>query len=227
MVPVLAQVAIERSSTTSKHKLTDLVTITNGYSYTSAELVDESDTALVNLKNFATTGGLRLDGLKPLDAEPKPAQILTPGDILVAKTEQKKEDPEIIGSCIRMPRLQGYSRFAASLDLAIIRPRSPLPKEALLALLSVPSFRQHCLKFVNGTTVLHLSKDALPAYTLTMPDDEQISNLTANVAALGELQDSTLTELHGTTAMHDFLLPRLLSGELRVSEAEENLEEAS
>jgi type I restriction enzyme S subunit len=226
IVPTIARLSIDMSSVTTEHKLTDLVTITNGYSYTSAELVDESATALVNLKNFARTGGFRLDGLKPLDGSPKSSQVLMTGDILLAKTDLT-QDAEVVGRCMRMPNVHGFTTFVASLDAAILRPTSAVSKEALLALLSLSEFRDHCLGYANGTTVLHLSKDALPAYTVTLPDEEQMTRLSATIASLGAQQDHALSELHAATSLHDFLLPRLLSGELRVSGAEKQLEEAS
>lgn len=226
IVPTIARLSIDMSSVTTERKLTDLVTITNGYSYTSAELVDESATALVNLKNFARTGGFRLDGLKPLDGSPKPSQVLVTGDILLAKTDLT-QDAEVVGRCMRMPKVHGFTTFVASLDAAILRPTLAVSKEALLALLSLPEFRDHCLGYANGTTVLHLSKDALPAYTVTLPDEEQMKYLSATIASLGAQQDHALSELHAATSLHDFLLPRLLSGELRVSEAEKQLEEVS
>ena len=226
IVPAVARLSLDSSSSTSEQKLTDLVSVTNGYSYTSAELVDRSNVALVNLKNFARTGGFRLDGLKPLAGSPKATQFLEPGDILVAKTDLT-QDAEVVGRCMRMPDIRGFAKFVASLDAAVLRPSSSVPREVLLAVLSLREFRDHCLGYANGTTVLHLSKDALPAYTVTLPDSVQMARLTETISSLGVQQDHALAELHATAAMHDFLLPRLLSGELRVSEAADQLEEAS
>jgi type I restriction enzyme, S subunit len=206
--------------------LTSIATITNGYSYKSAELVEESDTAMVNLKNFGRHGGFRLDGLKPFSGNPKPTQILVPGDAMIAKTDLT-QDAEVIGRCLRMPALPQFERYVASLDIAIVRSEGQIPQLALCALLAQPGFRDHCLGFVNGTTVLHMSKAALETYALPVLDGSQVASLTTRVEALAAQQDRALIELHHLQEMRNFLLPRLVSGELRVAEAEELAEAAT
>ena len=206
--------------------LTDVASIVNGYSYKSTELVEDSDTAMVNLKNFGRRGGFRLDGLKPFDGAPKPAQVLVSGDAMVAKTDLT-QDAEVIGRCLWMPALPQFESYVASLDLAHVRSKGQLPQLALCALLAQPEFRDHCLGFVNGTTVLHMSKAALETYRLPVLDDEQVAALTTRVEALAAQQDRTLVELYHLQQMRDFLLPRLISGELRVAAAEELVEAAT
>jgi type I restriction enzyme S subunit len=205
--------------------LTAVATIVNGYSYKSSELVDESDTAMVNLKNFGRYGGFRLDGLKPFEGTPKPTQVLVPGDAMVAKTDLT-QGAEVIGRCLRMPALPQFRRYVASLDIAIIRSKGQLPQLTLCALLAQQEFRDHCLGFVNGTTVLHMSKAAFETYTIPVLDDGQIASLTNRVETLAAQQDRTLIELHHLQEMRDFLLPRLVAGEMRVKAAED-LAEAS
>lgn len=206
--------------------LTDVATIVNGYSYKSAELVDESDTAMVNLKNFGRHGGFRLDGLKPFVGSPKPAQMLAPGDAMVAKTDLT-QGAEVIGRCLRMPTLPQFTKYVASLDVAIVRTKGTIPQPALVAILAQPEFRDHCLGFVNGTTVLHMSKAALETYTIPVLAPEDIAALTSRVEALTAQQDRSLIEFHHLQEMRSFLLPRLVSGELRVTAAEKMVEAVS
>lgn len=222
----LEAAAILQSTSEETQLLTDVATIVNGYSYKSSELVDDSDTAMVNLKNFGRRGGFRLDGLKPFDGTPKTAQMLVSGDAMVAKTDLT-QDAEVIGRCLRMPALPQFESYVASLDIAIVRTKGQLPQLALCALLAQPEFRDHCLSFVNGTTVLHMSKAALETYTLPVLDGSQVAELTTRVEALAAHQDRTLIELFHLQQMHDFLLPRLVSGELRVAAAEELVEAAT
>lgn len=225
-VTAAASVALNESPTTQTAKLTDLVSITNGYSYSSSELVDESATAMVNLKNFGRTGGFRLDGLKPIEAQFKAAQELFPGDLMVAKTDLT-QNAEVIGRCLRMPAVPPFSRYVASLDVAILRPIADQPASVLLGLLSLPEFRYHCLGYTNGTTVLHLGKSALPAYDITLPDAEWAAWLAERVDAYTRLQDSALAKLSALSDLKRFVMPRLVSGELRVAEARQLVGAAS
>lgn len=222
----LEAAALLQSAGEETQLLTDVATIVNGYSYKSSELVEDSDTAMVNLKNFGRQGGFRLDGLKPFDGTPKPAQMLVSGDAMVAKTDLT-QGAEVIGRCLRMPALPKFESYVASLDIAIVRSKGLLPQLTLCALLAQAEFRDHCLGFVNGTTVLHMSKVALETYTLPVLDAGQVAALTARVEAHAAQQDRTLVELYHLQQMHDFLLPRLVSGELSVAAAEELVEAAT
>jgi type I restriction enzyme S subunit len=219
----LEAAAVVQSAGEETQLLTDIATIVNGYSYNSSELVDDSDTAMVNLKNFGRRGGFRLDGLKPFDGKPKPAQMLVFGDAMVAKTDLT-QDAEVIGRCLRMPGLPQFESYVASLDIAIVRTKGKIPQLTLCALLAQPEFRNHCLGYVNGTTVLHMSKAALETYSVPVLDGSQVSELTTRVEALAAHQDRTLIELYHLQEMRDFLLPRLVSGDLRVAAAEELVE---
>jgi type I restriction enzyme S subunit len=209
-------IALQEASA-SFMRLPELAEITNGYSYTSSELVDDSDDALVNLKNFGRHGGFRIDGLKPFAGSPKVHQVLTHGDLMVAKTDLT-QDAEVIGRCLRMPTLPHFKRYAASLDIAIVRTKGLIPKSALHAMLAQPDFRDHCLGFTNGTTVLHMSKDALQTYEVPVLPKDALEELASRIEILTAQQDRTLVELYHLQAARDFLLPRLVSGELQVKE---------
>jgi len=72
-----------------------------------------------------------------------------------------------------------------------------------------------------------MSKAALETYTLPVLEAGQVAALTTRVEALAAQQDRTLVELYHLQQMRDFLLPRLISGELRVAAAEELVEAAT
>jgi len=220
MIQAEGAYAIEASEEVTEVRLVDVATFTNGYSYTSEELVEVSSSALVNLKNFGRRGGFRLDGLKPFVGNPKASQIVSPGDVLVAKTDLTQE-AEVVGRCMRMPLLPKFESYVASLDVAIVRPSGILSKEVILSLLSQPDFREHCLGYANGTTVLHLSKEALPAYVLPIPDSERVLTLDTVVRTLATQQDVVLDSLQKLIEARDALLPALLAGEITIEKAEQ------
>lgn len=219
-VEVAGAAALERSTITRSVKLSSIASFTNGYSYGSNELVEESSEAMVNLKNFGRAGGFRFDGLKPISASAKPEQRLSTGDLMVAKTDLT-QNAEVIGRCLRMPGISTFAHYIASLDIAIVRPTSTTSAPVLHALLSQPEFRDHCLGYTNGTTVLHLGKGALPDYDIVLPDARECAWLEEQVAAVTAVQDATWGKLVSLRELRDFLLPRLLSGELLVREAAE------
>ena len=108
------------------------------------------------------------------------------------------------------------------MDLVKVTPKEHIVSPFLLALLlKNPVFKQHCLGYVNGTTVLHLSKKALPEYKLWLPADLSILNsLAVLIESLYKQISSNIAESTYLASIRDTLLPRLMSGEIDVSKVD-------
>ncbi len=194
--------------------------IQKGYSYKSAELVADGDW-LVNLKNIDRNGGFRVDGYKPLSSHhAKPSQIVENGDLVVALTDLTQAR-EVIGRPVRIRRGKKDGQLIASLDLAVVRPKSGTSPEFLQAAISSQAFRDHALGYCNGTTVLHMSAAALPAFQVALPERQEIDDFSARVSLLNEAIDDAYDSVERYSEIRDELLPLLMSGKIRVREAEE------
>ena len=77
------------------------------------------------------------------------------------------------------------------------------------------------LSHTSGTTVLHLSKNAFPSFECAFPDEELIAEFEKIVSPLFERTVQNVKESRVLTKLRDTLLPKLISGELRISEAEQ------
>ena len=206
--------------------LDSMVRLTKGVSYKSADLVDASPTGLVNLKNFKRGGGFRRDGLKPFAGKYKETQAVSPGDVILAQTDVTQA-ADIIGRVATVPTGLGFHNLVASLDVVIVRTTDGLPPEALFGLLQQERFVDHALARTNGTTVLHLSRDAVPSFQAVIPTRE-IWGAYVTVAQpllarvnVAEEESNTLADLR------DLLLPKLISGELRIPTAEKLVEDVA
>lgn len=151
-------------------KLVDIANIDAGYSYTSKELVD-SNIAMATIKNFDRTGGFNIRGFKEI----KPNKIVKKEkyaklfDILVAHTDLT-QNADIIGNAEPILNISKYSKIIYSMDLVKVTPKTEKISPFLLALLLQGNrFKKHCLGYVNGTTVLHLSKKALKEFEFPFP----------------------------------------------------------
>lgn len=111
----------------------ELVSITKGVSYRSVDL-RESPSALVTLKSFDRNGGYSLRGLKEYAGPFKVAQEIAPGELVVALTDLTQA-AEVVGRAVRVPGSPSFKKLVASLDLAIIRPRTDSPVEFLLGVI--------------------------------------------------------------------------------------------
>lgn len=203
----------------------DVATIIRGRSYKSSELAD-SDTALVTLKSFNRGGGFRRDGFKPYTGQFKPEQEVFVGDCIVAHTDVTQQ-AELIGRSAVVTRSPLYSRLVASLDVGIVRPKTDeLTSIFLSALLGGDRYVSHIKGYTSGTTVLHLSKDGLPGFKFACPSPGLVKAYSDLAFAMFQRQATNIAIQESLAELRDTLLPRLISGKLRLPEAEKTVEES-
>lgn len=201
----------------------DVATIIRGRSYKSSELAD-SDTALVTLKSFNRGGGFRRDGFKPYTGQFKPEQEVFEGDCIVAHTDVTQQ-AELIGRSAVVTRSPLYSRLVASLDVGIVRPKTDeLTSIFLSALVGGDRYVSHIKGYTSGTTVLHLSKDGLPGFKFACPSPGLVKAYSDLAFAMFQRQATNIAIQESLAELRDTLLPRLISGKLRLPDAEESIE---
>ena len=200
--------------------LSEIATFTSGYSYKSNEL-QSSDIAMATIKNFDRNGGFKLDGFKELipSSKLKLEQHAKLFDTLVAHTDLT-QNAEVIGNAEPLLSYAGYNDIVFSMDVVKVLPSNPnISKFLIAAILQDKKFKAHCLGYVNGTTVLHLSKKALPDYQLMLPRDLSVLKPLDNaVKALYMQMANNIDESNKLANVRDNLLPKLMSGKIDVSD---------
>lgn len=204
--------------------LGDLITLDRGLSYRS-KFFDPSGLPMANLKCIRPSGGFRRTGLKYYGGEFKDKHLVSPGDVLIAMTDLTQKRVVIASPAI-VPRVTGFDRILMSLDLTCARPRpdSGLTRLWLFHRLQAHDFKSFARGFANGTTVLHLKMDGVKRYRFPMPPSERIDTFTALAESLVGRIDCADSESRTLAELRDTLLPKLISGEIRVPEAEEEVE---
>ena len=191
----------------------------SGYSYKGTEL-QESSVAMATIKNFDRKGGFKLDGYKEIvpSSKLKPEHHAELFDTLVAHTDLT-QNAEVIGNAEPVLSFSGYEDIIFSMDVVRVLPEKPtISKFLIAAMLKTQQFKTHCLGYVNGTTVLHLSKKALPEYSLMLPEDFTVLHpLDEAVSSMYKQMALNIDETVQLTNLRDALLPQLMSGEIDVS----------
>lgn len=199
--------------------LGDLIDTVKGRSYKSEELVP-SETALVTLKSFARGGGYRPDGLKAYSGTYKPEQVVKPGELVVSCTDVTQA-AEVIGRPAIVRASREFKTLVASLDTLIIRPRDGAVTRAFLYFLGgTDAFVAHTYAHTTGTTVLHLAKQAVPSFQFPLPPVELVRQFDGLASPVLERLQGLADESEVLAALRDALLPKLISGELRIADAE-------
>ncbi len=175
--------------------LNDIASFYGGYSYKGNELVKSSH-ALLTIKNFDRNNTFKIDGFKDLSTEnkSKESQKMEMFDIAVSHTDVT-QNADIIGNAICLLNKNKYQEIVASMDLVIVRPKNNFNKFLLYFLLHNKDFKNHCLGYCAGTTVLHLNKKALPEYNLTIPKNEKfLESITLEIESIIKKQANIIKE---------------------------------
>lgn len=200
--------------------LSQIASFVNGYSYKSNELIS-STTAMTTIKNFERKSGFKLDGFKEIlpSGKIKTEQYVELFDVLVAHTDLT-QNAEIIGNAELVLSFDDYDNVVFSMDLVKVQPKiEKISKFLIFAILKDRRFKEHCLGYTNGTTVLHLSKKALSEYKLILPKDLSILFPLDEIITIFYKQiASNVEENKKLKNLKDTLLPKLMSGEIDISE---------
>ena len=204
------------------YSMDELVEVIGGYSYKGSELQD-SNIAMATIKNFNRNGGFKIDGFKEIIPSPKakPDQYLAKYDILIAHTDLT-QNADIIGNPALLLNFGDYERIIMSMDLVKVNSKvESITYGLLYSFFADSRFKSHALGYVNGTTVLHLSKKSIPEYKIALPCDLTIVNQYGLILnSLFEKESFIIDESRRLAELRDTLLPRLMSGELKVNDVD-------
>ena len=201
-------------------KVAEVAEVVKGKSYSSKDLVDNHHTALVTLKSFERGGGFRMDGFKPYSGAYKPSQVVSAGDLIVAYTDVTQA-AELIGKPAVVVGVDEYATLVASLDVGIVRPdERRCGKQFLYGLFRTDAFQAHTLAHTSGTTVLHLAKDGIGSFAFALPPNGLIRSFEVIAAAIASRKQTNSDAVRTLSTLRDTLLPRLISGQLRLPNAE-------
>jgi type I restriction enzyme S subunit len=113
--------------------------------------------------------------------------------------------------------------------VARLRHADSVGENFLWILVSDPSFRLYVDAVKTGTSIPHISGGQIKGYDFVRPpigENRVFERFESLVAPLTEQADNNHAESHTLSTMRDALLPKLLSGEIRVTDAEKITEGA-
>ncbi|MCY4175228.1 MAG: restriction endonuclease subunit S [Acidimicrobiaceae bacterium] len=203
----------------------DVAELVRGRSYRRQDLVEDGGLPFLNLKCIARGGGFRKSGLKRYDGKYKEAQQAYPGDTVIAMTDMTQER-KVVGRAARVPALD--SNFGIiSLDLTRVLPVDSVDRDYLYGMFRFSSFSETVKEHANGTNVLHLSPDRISEYRFIMPPTQFQHSYRTAAKPMHLLVDKLMLQNEVLREGRDLLLPRLVSGELDLSELDLDLDLAT
>jgi type I restriction enzyme S subunit len=205
-------------------RLGDWAHFDKGVSYKGDHVTsDSSDRPLLNLGLFARESRVRWENLKYYSGVVKERHAVHAGDVVVCATDMT-QDRAVLGRIAVVPMwLQGA---AITHHLYALRVRDDAPFPAWVAGLAIahePN-RRRLAATANGTTVLALPKDIVEAIEVPVPATSDMGAFDDVFWALQGLIEALESERAGLAALHGALLPRLISGEVRIPDPQALLE---
>jgi type I restriction enzyme S subunit len=207
-------------------ELGELAKIDKGLSYKGDRLTCDGGLPMVNLGCFSGSGLFQVEKIKRYVGEYRERHVIEAGELVVANTDMT-QNRVIIGSPALVPEIDGESRFIFTHHVFAIRFNFGREKWRHYVYFSLlrPEFREIAEGFSTGTTVLALPRDGLTKYPLCLPPDSLLDAFERQVLPLLKLVLANNQQSRTLAILRDTLLPKLISGELRINDAERFMEE--
>jgi len=186
-----------------------------GLSYKGAGLSDEG-IPMHNLNSIYEGGGYKHKGIKYYTGDYQARHIARAGDVIVANTEQGHH-VLLIGYPAIIPQRYGeiglYSHHLYKLEPL---PDSPLTPRYIYMLMRTDYFHDVVGGYTNGTTVTMLPIDGLQRPLIVVPPAELVQHFDALAVSILAKIEMNHEETERLAETRDALLPKLISGEVRV-----------
>ena len=195
-----------------------------GLSY-KGKFLSDVGMPLHNLNSVYEGGGYKYSGLKRYTGEYKERHLLQPGDVIVANTEQGFDYlligyPAIVPKCYEQKGLFSHHLFR-------VRPLKDtiLTPHYIYLLLCTPYFHSLISGYTNGTTVNMLPLDGLQRPKFIVPQEKVMRPFQQTMDSIFARIEESIQHSKNLTSIRDTLLPKLVSGEIRIKDATKFIEE--
>lgn len=203
--------------------LEDICFFQNGYAFKSSELINEKiNNSFEVFKQglIKVGGGINVDGTKSWISKDKVTNlskyILKKGDVLMAMTDMKN-NIQILGNTAIIPF---NDKYIQNQRVGLLRPRiDSLFSSGYLSLLTNhPSFLNELRKKAHSGVQVNLSTKDIKSMPVIIPDQNTLKNFNSIINPFFEYKYMIYDEINILKNLKSYILPKLISGEIDVSE---------
>ena len=197
--------------------------VARGLSYKGTGLSSDG-MPMHNLNSIYEGGGYKDDGIKYYNGDYHLRHVIQPGEVIVANTEQG-HDRLLIGFAAIVPKRFGNNGLFSH-HIYRVRPKDSfaLTPDFICQLLNAQAMHNTVSGYATGTTVNMLPVDALRIPLIVVPPLQVMTTFSTLAKVARIRQEKFMAESRTLADLRDALLPNLVSGKLRVEDAEEWVE---
>lgn len=180
-----------------------------------------SEAPYLDMAALPTTGP---NADEPVDREFRSGSKFRNGDTLVARITPCLEN----GKTAYIQHLPADSVGWGSTEFIVLRSRPPIPIFVPYLVARLEDFREHAIRSMTGTSGRQrVNASDIQRYFLFSPNKSELWQVFARIGTpMFERIAATQAESRTLAATRDLLLPKLMSGEVRIREAEKAVEDA-
>ena len=193
--------------------LGDCIDVTRGLSYKGSGL-SSSGVPMHNLNSVNEGGGYKYTGIKYYKGDYRQKHLISPGDVIIANTEQGHDRLLIGYAAILPPHYGPKGLFSHHLYRVRTKDTSCLTPDFICHLLNTSAMQGVVSGYATGTTVNMLPMDALRIPTIVAPPMEIVATFSSIAEEARSKRENLINQSLYLAAMRDTLLPKLMSGEL-------------
>lgn len=188
-----------------------------GLSYKGSGLCDVGQgIPMFNLNSVLEGGGYKTTGLKYYKGDYKERHLVKADDIIVANTEQGHEH-RLIGFPAVIPSyFNGENIFTHHIFKVSTLESTYLTNQFIYYLLRSSAVREQITGATNGSTVNQLAADGLQRPKFRLPPKNLVQSFTNQVISFWRKKDLNQQQIWSLENLRNTLLPKLMSGEMRV-----------
>jgi type I restriction enzyme S subunit len=199
-----------------------LINLTKGCSYKGEGLSEAHGAYMFNLGCFNAHRVYASEKVKRYTGEYRPRHAVEAGDLIIANTDMTQAR-DILGRPAFVPDGLRPGFISHHVYKATVLPEwadfAPAVRSFLFFALQQPGFRERAIGFATGTTVLALPTAAVLDSVTPLPSTELLTAFGRIVKPLFDTIAANEQRAATLTVLRDTLLPRLISGQLRLPEA--------
>lgn len=206
-------------SSCSKRQLNKFIKIKHGYAFKGDYISTENNgIVLVTPGNFCIGGGFKENKCKYFTGDYPKDYVLQPNSLIVTMTDLSK-DADTLGYSALVPQSSGRV-YLHNQRIGLVEPlNTDLPLSYIYWYMRSYEYHMSIVGSASGSTVKHTSPGRILEQQIPFPDKnslEQYAAILNNINTIVSKNNAENTYLH---SLRESLLPKLMSGEIDVTNA--------